>query len=150
MSPTDRATLLKKLEYLRRTLEELAPYRNLPQEKFLGSLTHRRIVERLLQLAIESVIDCSRLIVVLEDWRGIRDEREAWLVMGERGVLPEGLAERLREAKGFRNILVHEYIDLNPQLVYENLQQGYGNLGEFARAMAAYLTKGDGASTGSA
>lgn len=101
MTPADRHTLARKLEYLRKQLEHLDPYRQLSKDALLSELEKRLAVERLLEISIQSVIDLSRLLVALKDWRGIRDERDALLI----------LAERLLQAKGFRNVLVHEYVD---------------------------------------
>lgn len=49
--------------------------------------------------------------------------------MGELGVLPLELAERLAPIAGFRNILVHEYLGIDWDEVYHNLV----NLDDFER-----------------
>jgi len=43
--------------------------------------------------------------------------------MGELGVLPVDFSQRLAPIAGFRNILVHEYISVDWDQVYENLQR---------------------------
>jgi uncharacterized protein YutE (UPF0331/DUF86 family) len=43
--------------------------------------------------------------------------------MGELGVLPADFSRHLAPIAGFRNILVHEYISVDWDLVYENLQR---------------------------
>lgn len=139
MSPADRQTLVKKLEYLRKQLETLEPYRSLTQEVLLAELEKRLAVERLLELCIQSVIDCSRLLVTLADWRRIREERDALLILADRGIVTPDLAERLLRAKGFRNILVHEYVEIDPALIYAHLRENVDDLWAFARALATHL-----------
>jgi hypothetical protein len=80
----------------------------------LGALERRYAVERLLAFAVQSVVDCSRLLVSLEDWRQARDERDALFLLAERQVIDADLAGRLTRAKGFRNVLVHEYVEVDP------------------------------------
>jgi uncharacterized protein YutE (UPF0331/DUF86 family) len=140
MTPADRQTLARKLDYLRKQLETLEPYRTMKKEAVLDSLERRFAVERMLELSIQSVIDVSRLLVALEDWRPLRDERDALLLLTTQGVIPENLAEQLLKAKGFRNILVHDYVALDPDLLYAHLQDDLGDLWTFAKCVAAHLT----------
>jgi uncharacterized protein YutE (UPF0331/DUF86 family) len=139
VNPVDRQTLARKLEYLRKQLEQLEPYRALSQEEIFSEIEKRYTVERLLELSIQSVIDCGRLLVSLEDWRKLRDERDAFLILVERKVIDEDLAERLLRAKGFRNILVHEYVDIDPTLLFSHLRSGVEDLWVFAQQLAEYL-----------
>ncbi len=43
--------------------------------------------------------------------------------MGELGVLPADFARTLAPLAGFRNVMVHEYVALNWDVVYRNLSQ---------------------------
>lgn len=136
MNPVDRQTLARKLEYLRKQLQQLEPYRELSEDLLRSDVTNRLIVERLLEVSVQSIIDCSRLLVALEDMRGIRDERDALTILAERGVISQELSVRLLRAKGFRNILVHEYVDIDPALLSAHLHAGVEDLWEFARSLA--------------
>ena len=139
MNPVDRHTLARKLEYLRKQLEALDTYRPLPRDEILANPERRLAVERLLELSIQSVIDISRLLVALQDWRRIRDERDALLILADRGVIPGELADRLLKAKGFRNVLVHEYVEIDAELLVKHLTEDVGDLWAFARWIANQL-----------
>lgn len=141
MTPRDRETLGRKLEYLRGTLEEIVPYRKLTLKEYLHDRLSQLIVERLLQLAIESVMDCSRLLVFIMGWRRVREESDALLILVRHKLITQKHAERLLKAKGFRNILVHEYVELDQKQVYRNLQKGFTDLQNFAKALAKWLEK---------
>jgi uncharacterized protein YutE (UPF0331/DUF86 family) len=142
VNAVNRQTVARKLEYLRKQLELLEPYRALPKEQLLGDIEKRLTVERLLELSIQSVIDCSRLIVAIEDWRGVRDEREALRLLAERQVISMDLGERLLRAKGFRNVLVHDYVEIDPELLYAHLHDDVGDLWDFAGSLAKILSLG--------
>ena len=139
MNAVDHLTLARKLEYLRKQLDLLEQYRILPKETLFSEQEKRLAVERLLELSIQSVIDCSRLLVALEEWRRIRDERDAFLILAEKGILREELADHLLQAKGFRNVLVHEYVEIDPELLWFHLREDVGDLWECMRSMAKYL-----------
>lgn len=139
MTPADRQTLGKKLDYLRKQLTILEDYRTLSLEMFADAPEKRLAVERLLELSIQSVIDISRLLVVLQDWRKLRDERDALLILADQGMIKNSLAEALLKAKGFRNVLVHEYVELNPVLLHAHLRDGVNDLWGFASAIAEWL-----------
>ena len=139
MTPADRQSLIRKLGYLQKNLDMLVPYRALSEKELLGNPEKKFAVERLMQTAIESVIDCSRLLVLIKDWRKLRDEREALIVLAEHSVIAEDLSERLLRAKGFRNILIHEYVEVDPHLLYEYLRIGIADLQAYARSLATWL-----------
>lgn len=110
----------------------------MPKETILSDLEKRYAVERLLELCIQSVIDIGRLLVMLEDWRGIRDERDAFVILTERNIISPELANRLAQARGFWNILVHEYAEIDPQLLHQHLQMDVSDLWEFAECIAKF------------
>ena len=139
MTAVDRQTLARKLEFLRKQLTLLDGYQSEQKEALLSSTEKRLAVERLLELSLQSIIDCSRLMVALLDWRPIRDDRDALLILAERNVIDGDLCERMLRAKGFRNILVHEYVEIDPDLLYAHFRNGVPDLWAFARALAQWL-----------
>ncbi|MFP4428902.1 MAG: type VII toxin-antitoxin system HepT family RNase toxin [Desulfovermiculus sp.] len=83
----------------------------------------RDIVERNLEVAAQCCIDICHRIVALERAQKPADAHEAILRMGELGVLEPWFAKQLAPIAGFRNILVHEYLGLNWDEIYSNLQR---------------------------
>jgi len=58
--------------------------------------------------------------------------------MSELGVLDSEFARRFAPVAGFRNILVHEYLGLNWDHVYENLK-GLDDFLDFAEAVRQWM-----------
>ena len=54
-------------------------------------------------------------------------------------MLAENLGTRLLQAKSFRNILVHEYVEIKPDLMLKNLQSGLADLRSFAISLAKWM-----------
>jgi len=139
MNDSEQHTLARKLEYLRKNLEMLAAYRSLSANDIENNLEKRLAAERLLQTAIETAIDCSRLIVAVNDLRKMRDERDAFVILAENKIIGGELSEKLLRCKGFRNILVHEYASVDPKLMARFLNEDIDDLIEFAKAIARWL-----------
>jgi uncharacterized protein YutE (UPF0331/DUF86 family) len=134
----DRDRILAKLDELDSYLREL---RSVVPASFHEYLTveKRRSSERLLQVAIEAVIDICALLVT-----GLRlglpaDEDDLFEKLSAREVISPSLADLLRRMKGMRNILVHEYGRVDNALVFETVQQRLGDFDAFSREILAFL-----------
>ncbi len=102
--------------------------------------------------AIEACVDIAQHICAAEGWGPPADNGDAVRLLGEHGVLTVKLATSVRQAVGFRNVLVHEYIEVDDAIVVDRLHD-LSDLEEFVGEVAAYVTKGNeapGLSAGSA
>lgn len=114
----DRERILTKVDELegrQRELVQIAP----------GSIDEyqriekKRACERLLQISIETVIDISFLLV-----KGLRlglpaEEDDLFEKLVGAGIISQSTKETAKRMKGFRNILVHRYGDIDDGIVYE-------------------------------
>jgi uncharacterized protein YutE (UPF0331/DUF86 family) len=57
----------------------------------------------------------------------------------DRAVLSEELYREIKGLGGFRNILVHRYLDINPDEVFESFQKGLVIFPAFAQEVLAWL-----------
>ena len=57
-------------------------------------------------------------------------------LLGREGVIDAGLAQRMAGMVRFRNILVHDYIEIDPGAVYQNLTAELDDFDQFAREIA--------------
>lgn len=88
--------------------------------------------------AIEACIDVAQHVCSSEGWGPPRDNGDAMLVLGRHGVLEPDVAESMRTAVGFRNVLVHQYGDVDDDIVQERLVD-LGDLDAFAAQVVRYL-----------
>lgn len=95
-------------------------------------------VERHLQVAIQGAIDVALHIVADDTDRTPDDYGSAFLMLAEIGVIGPELATRLRLAAGLRNLLVHAYLDIDPDRLWRHLDH-LDDLDAFALAVAEYL-----------
>lgn len=88
--------------------------------------------------AIEAGVDVAQHVCASEGWGPPRDNGDAVRLLGVHGVLPLDLADRMRRAVGFRNVLVHDYVQVDDGIVLDRL----GNLvdlDDFVAAVAAWV-----------
>ena len=89
--------------------------------------------------AIEACVDVAQHICATEGWGPPTDNGDAVRLLGGHGVLTTELAISIRKAVGFRNVLVHDYIEVDDSIVVDRLKS-LGDLEEFVRQVAAYVT----------
>lgn len=88
--------------------------------------------------AIEACVDVAQHLCASQGWGPPRDNGDAMTVLGAHGVLPADLAAALRQAVGFRNVLVHEYVAVDDAVVLARLADP-SDLSAFVSEVAAYL-----------
>lgn len=88
-----------------------------------------RGVKYSLVTAVEACIDVAQHLCASEGWRSPTDNGDAMTVLGEHGVLTPPLSDVLRQAVGFRNVLVHEYVVVDDRIVLARL----GDLSDLTR-----------------
>ena len=113
----------RRLEKLSVCLKKLEPFKSKKKEEILKDPYLQDIIERNLEVAAQSVIDIANRIISIEELEKPRDYYEAIMRLGKAGILPLEFAEKLAPIAGFRNILVHDYLDINWDEVFNNLHQ---------------------------
>lgn len=123
--------LNKRLAYLRR-------YEGVPRAAFLEDMTLQPAVERALQQAIEVCLAIGRRLLIESGATLPNTHREIVSVLTQAGLVPAELCETLSDMAGLRNILVHEYEEVDLAIVHAALTGKLDDLEGFARAVMAY------------
>lgn len=97
--------------------------------------------ERGLQLAAEIVFDVDNHILSAHFGVSAQDYEDIITQLGASGVLDEATRDRLKGLGGFRNILVHGYLRVEPERVAEFLRTGPARFSEFSRAVRDWLAR---------
>ncbi len=128
----------KRLNELSERLKRLETLRGKTRSEFDEDPYLRDIAERNLELAIQCCLDISQRVISMENARRPTDNHEAMIILGEMGILPIDFAKRFAPMAGFRNILVHEYLQVDWDEVYKNLQQ-IDDLTRFGEVVRGWL-----------
>ena len=95
--------------------------------------------ERYLHLAIQCVLDISNHIVADLRLNLPSDNRELFQMLSDHKILSIPLSKRLRAMAGFRNILVHEYLEIDRHKVFAVLKNDLGDFEKFIRAVSKLM-----------
>jgi uncharacterized protein YutE (UPF0331/DUF86 family) len=125
-----------KLEEVISHLESLG---NLDGNALARDFRDAWIAERGLQLAAEIVLDIGNHILSAHFGASAQDYEDIIAQLGTRHVIEQTLCDRLKGLGGFRNILVHGYLRIDPERVADNLAQAPTDFSEFARQIRVWL-----------
>ena len=73
----------------------------------------RALSEHFMRIAIEGALDLGRHVIVRTGLGTPQEYRDIGRILGEKGVLPPDLSEKVQEMGGMRNVLVHLYWDID-------------------------------------
>lgn len=90
--------------------------------------------------AIEACLDVAQHLCSSEGWGPPSDNGDAMRLLGAHGVLTPELADQMRRAVGFRNVLVHEYAGVNLDVVEDVLRHHLEDLLRFAATLRRRLS----------
>lgn len=116
----DRDRILSKLDELDSYLREIAEIKPTTLTEY-QVIEKKRSCERLLQLSIECTIDVCKLLVAGHRLGLPSDETDLFSKIHRKGIITGEIATKLREMRGLRNILVHEYGAIDDQIVFRAL-----------------------------
>ena len=79
--------------------------------------------EHYFEKIIEALADLSFIFIRENGFQSPKEDVEAFFVLAEKNIISDELAKRLKEAKGMRNVISHEYGKIDDALVFESISQ---------------------------
>jgi len=137
----DKNRILSKLDELNLYLVELEEVMPKNYEEYVNSIEKKRSCERLLHISVECVIDVCSLMV-----KGLRlglpsGEEDLFEKLERKKIISGRMKEKLKVMRGFRNVLVHRYGEVDDELVFENLKN-IEDFKDFSREITSFLKTG--------
>lgn len=108
-----------KIEEIETYLEELNSVLPFSFEEYKKDFKIRAICERYFEKIIEGVIDLGFILIKDKKFEIPEEERKVFEVLFDEKIISEDLFKKLRDAKGMRNIIAHEYGEIDDKLVFE-------------------------------
>lgn len=128
--------------YLKQFIKQLEQYQNMVSKKrFLNDKMAQDAIIKALERVIEAMLTIGEMLIAENNFRKAGTKDEVFDVLAEEKIYPKSFAERLWGLGGFRNVLVHDYVDINFELVYKNLSKGLPIFKEYSRYISKYLIK---------
>ena len=100
-------------------LKEIVPPR---LDDYLNNIIIKAACERYFEKIVEAVVDLAFLVIREKSLRTPEEDREAFDILCNAKIIDFSLAVRLKEAKGMRNFLAHQYGAIDNALVFRALK----------------------------
>jgi uncharacterized protein YutE (UPF0331/DUF86 family) len=137
----DAERLLAVLGRATRRLQVLEGYAEQDREVLLADEVRLGHLKYTFQTALEACLDAAHHVVADRGLGVPASNADAFRLLGRAGVLDADLAEVMAGAAGFRNVLVHDYAEVDDSQVVDNLER-LGDLRRYVAAMTRLLDAG--------
>ena len=135
-----------KKEVIRKRLNKLDEYLSILEEckkysfqEFNSKPEIYGSVERFLHLFIEAIIDIGNHIISDLNWGVTNWYSDIPITFFEKKLIDEELREKWIKIIGFRNTLVHDYVEIDRKIVFDVLHKNLIDLNELKRVFAKFL-----------
>ncbi len=91
-------------------------------DEYMSDEKTKAACERYFEKIIEAVIDLVFLIIKENSFRSPENDRDAFDILCENGVVPKKLTGSLSDAKSMRNIIIHEYGYIDDRMVFNSVR----------------------------
>ena len=139
----DRTLILRKLSALEEYFEQLSEYRSISTDQYEKDWRSQRIIERTLQMMVETCIDISGHIIADMKFRVPISYADSFHVLAENGIVDDSLSESLEKMAKFRNVVVHDYDRVDKEIVIGILRKNLDDFIKFKDAIVNLVKRVD-------
>ena len=137
----DKSVIMARLNRLDEYVFRLKRFEDIDLKEYISDSDVQAIVERNLQRAIQVCIDIANYIIARKRLPFPAEQENIFELLGREGVIPKELAVKIKGIINFRNILVHDYTEIDSKRVHHILKSDLGDFSEFAAAAVQFLEK---------
>jgi len=135
----DREVIESRLRFLREYLNDLKDYETISLSDYKTNKKDQRFVERTLHLACECCLDIAAHIISRVGLREPTDNKDLFIILFENRIISESTHRALIKMAKFRNIIVHDYARIEPEIVIGILKKDIEDFKQFAQQIIRYL-----------
>ena len=135
----DPVVVERRLAKILEEVDFLNSIRTQELDDFLRDGKSLRSTAKAIETIVQSIIDISSHIVAQNHW-GVTDTyRNTIALLATHQVISEHLSANLQQVVAMRNILVHQYLDVDFRIVWESLKELVEDAPTYIRAIKSYL-----------
>jgi len=118
---SDKDRICAKLDKLYAYYGELKNFSTISLEEYKCNSVYKRAIERTMQLIVECATDINNMLLKMNGQKGSSDYFNSFIDIAELNILPIEFALQIAPSTGLRNILVHEYEEIDDEIVYHSI-----------------------------
>jgi uncharacterized protein YutE (UPF0331/DUF86 family) len=134
---TNLSVIENKISATQKYLKILERYKKYTVKEIEEDLDIRGAFERYIYLAIQSTIDLAETVISYKNLRKPSTMSEAFYILNEEGIISSDSKTKMSKMVGFRNLIAHDYDEINYEIAYSILQEGLNDIYEFLRTISA-------------
>lgn len=108
----------EKIKEINRYLEEIDSIKPPSLEEYTNDLKEKAACERYFEKIIEAVIDLGFIILKSKSLEKPEDDRDLFNILERNNIIDSDLSKKMKEAKGMKNFISHQYGEVNDELVF--------------------------------
>ncbi len=135
----DRHLVLRKISELEQYLIQIREFSDISILEYSNNWKIQRIVERTLQMMIETCLDIAAHIISDERYRTPANYADMFRVLHENHIVSKSLLISLEKMAKFRNYIVHHYDKVDPHIAVSILNRNLEDFEKFRISIIAYL-----------
>jgi len=133
------AVIHKRLKQLDKYLQILQSMQSYSWPAFRDDPEHYGATERFLHLAIEAINDMASHVIAEKQWGMVDQYSDLPRLFASEGYIDDAQRDQWIRMIGFRNVPVHDYLDIDREIVYTVLQEDLSDLNQLKRLFAQFL-----------
>lgn len=120
-NPSIKNRIGEKIDEIEKFINQLYEFipNDIGLENYKRDLKTKAICERYSEKIIEAAEDLSFLIINYKKLRYPENEKEVFDILKQADIISEDLCKKLKDFKGMRNIIAHEYGKIDDELIFE-------------------------------
>ncbi len=137
----DDTLILRKLSELDEYYLQIREYDKVTVTRYSSDWKIQRIIERTLQMMIETCADIATHIISDQGYRVPKSYADAFKVLGEEKIISNKLLNALEKMAKFRNIVVHHYDKVDAEIVVGILKKDLKDFMNYKDSVIRFLTR---------
>lgn len=139
----DNELIEKRIDSIEEKTKYLKKIGKLETEKFLKSYEKIQASKHSLQEAIEACLDISNHLIAAKGLERSESYSDMFQRLAEYGTLKKDLGDRLSDMARFRNLLVHQYTEIENRRVHEIIKENLSDIEKFVKNIETMLEEED-------
>jgi len=135
----DETLILRKLSELDEYNKQIKEYEKITVAQYSDDWKIPRIIERTLQMMIETCVDIASHIIADKGYRVPKSYSDTFKVLHEEKIVSSKLFNSLEKMAKFRNIVVHHYDKVDAKIVVGILKKDLNDFMGFRDAIISFL-----------
>ena len=136
----DVTLTLRKLSELDEYYRQIKEYDNINVAQYSDDWKIQRIIERTLQMMIETCVDIASHIIADKGFRVPKSYSDTFKVLHEENIVSSGLFNSLNKMAKFRNIVVHHYDSVDAEIIIGILKKDLKDFMSYKEVIISFLT----------